>query len=144
MSQHWFDLSAIPETRRRRATGLTVTVRGVEWYEPEPVTRKRASPVTEVRYGKDGKRVERTFTPALAGGKRAAAKAARIAEQSVVDVYVSLAPAIVNHATLDGTVSRAGNAPTSYGGTHDAATGYERARPSFAQRKAAMVARRGY
>lgn len=103
---HWFDLSAIPETGRKRATGLTVTVRGIEWYEPAPVTRKRNGQVTVISYGKDGSRNVKVRSGNTPYSARAARMAERAAELAVKEVYVTPEATVTAPTLYDGVSER--------------------------------------
>ena len=101
--------------------------------------RKRSGKVREVVY-RNGVRqevVKATKAPSV----RAQAAQAAADESAGRDVFVSLSPAIVQVATMDGTRTQVDNGRTSA-----ALPGQEQATriPSYSERRAAMRERRGY
>lgn len=151
MSAHWFDLSAIPADKpRKRAPGLVVTVRGVEWYQPPKVVRNRSGKAVEVTVvSTDSKRTYSLVDRAVRSVTSVRSKRApKIVREEVREVAAPVMT-VVSDTAVKGEIaaapaidagSLARNVDTSW---NEQGKG-GRPLASYAQRKVAVIAARGW
>ena len=147
----WFDLSAVPAgPAKRRAKGLVVTVRGVEWYEPSRVVRNRSGTVTEVTVVEsDSKRTYALVDRAVRSVASVRSKRSpKVVREEVREVAAPVMT-VVSDTAVKGEIaaapaidagSLARNVDTSW---NEQGKG-GRPLASYAQRKAAVIAARGW
>jgi hypothetical protein len=105
--------------------------------------RKRSSKVRVISYGKDGVRTEKTRAPETL--KRAASRQSKQDELKVQEVYQAVAGTIEGkYSTLGDERGRTEFAPAIDAASLARPVDTKGTLPSYAQRRAAMAARRGY
>ena len=152
MSAHWFDLSAIPAKPRKRVAGLVVTTRGVEWYAPPKVVRNRSGKCIEVKAVHSETKTTYTLVDRSVRSVASVRSGPRV---KAIKLVKELAPEVAAPVMTAPTTSVKGerdvapaivvadlalNPDTSW---HEVGKGSRPLR-SFAQRKAAVKAARGW